>query len=117
MTRDPFAAAAEQPLFIVPRVLDGLRGLRERMRAEQEPRDARVRAELDRLAEQLLEDVERHPTRSWVLKQCRRSLRSLEAQAVPAARAALEPGLRRLLDVLGIDGHDGMLAYYLDNES
>jgi hypothetical protein len=99
----PRAAVVDAPLFIVPRVLDGLRGYRERAKP------AALAAQLDALADRLLDGVEAHPTRFWVMKQFQKTLDTATGEA-PGARDHLGAELEQLMDILGIDSSDGVLG-------
>lgn len=94
---DPLAQVVDAPLFIVPRVLDGLRAYR--------PQSALPA--LDALAERLLAGVAAHPTRFWVLKQFQQTLDTADSDAL---RAQLAVELERLMDILGIDSSNGILG-------
>lgn len=104
MTRDPLAGLVDAPLFIVPRVLDGLRAYRQR------PKPGNLGAQLDLLADRLLDGVEAHPTRFWVMKQFQKTLEAALGEA-PDARARLSPEFDKLADILGMDTSDGMPIY------
>jgi hypothetical protein len=103
MTRDPLASLVDAPLFIVPRVLDGLRAYRQR------PRPGNLGAQLDLLAGRLLEGVEAHPTRFWVMKQFRKTLEAVDG-ADTQAREYLATEFDTLMYILGIDDSDGVLS-------
>jgi len=64
MARDPLAHVVDAPLFIVPRVLDGLRAYRARAPSGL----------LVALADTLLAGIEAHPTKFWVLRQFQKTL-------------------------------------------
>jgi hypothetical protein len=104
MTRDPLAGLVDAPLFIVPRVLDGLRAYRQR------PKPGTLGAQIDLLADRLLDGVAAHPTRFWVMQQFQKTLQAASAEDLDA-RAHLAPELEKLADILGIDSADGMLSY------
>jgi hypothetical protein len=118
MARDPLADLVDAPLFIVPRVLDGLRAYRARPKLEHLPgvdtRDERARlgAQLDVLTDRLLDGVEAHPTKFWVMKQFQTLLESVEGEDTEA-REHLGMELEALMDILGIDSSDGLLSCYL----
>lgn len=104
MTRDPLAGLVDAPLFIVPRVLDGLRAYRQR------PRPGNLGAQLDLLADRLLDGVAAHPTKFWVMKQIQKTLEAASGED-PEARAHLAPEFDKLANILGIDDSDGVLSY------
>jgi thiamine monophosphate kinase len=101
MTRDPLADVVDAPLFVVPRVLDGLRAYRQR------PKPGKLGAHLDLLTDRLLAGVEAHPTRFWVMKQFQKTLEAASAED-PGARAQLGIELEKLMHILGIDASDGL---------
>jgi len=118
MRRDPFALVRDAPLFVVPRMLDQLRGYREGAKLAGLPgpnpsaQRERLAAELDGLAERLLAGIEAHPTKFWVLKQFQRSLEAVREEDA-GAREHVGEELERLLAILGIDSTDGVLTHYL----
>ena len=112
MARDPLADMADAPLFIVPRMLDGLRGFRPSFNDLPEPQRARLSAEFDSLNGRLLEGIERHPAKFWVMKQFQRSLEAVKEEDADARRqfgAALEG----LMKILGIEDRSGVIDHYL----
>lgn len=110
MAGDPLPPIVDAPLFIVPRVLEGLRAYRTAQKNVSGPDAARLRAAIDGLAERLLAGVEAHPTRFWVLTQCRKTLDSLGA-AEPAARQQLRIELEKLMEILGVANADAALGF------
>ena len=112
MGRDPLGDVVDAPLFIVPRVLDGLRAFRPSFDDLPEPQRSRLETELDSLRGRLLDGVERHPTRFWVMKQFQRSLEAIGNEDAPSRRHAGE-ALDALLGILGTDDSDGVIAHYL----
>jgi len=95
MNRDPLRDVVDAPLFIVPRVLEGLRAFRPAL-------DGTVLAEFERLRERLLEGIEGHPTRFWVLKQMQKSLEAVEGEDLEA-RKSFSAALKELLAIIGTD--------------
>ena len=118
MSHDPFAFVTDAPLFVVPRMLDGLRGYRDGAKLADlpgpnpSPERERLAAELDRLADRLLLGIEAHPTKAWVLKQFQRSLEAVQEEDTEA-REHFGEELERLMEIVGIESSDGVLAYYL----
>lgn len=99
MEHDPLSAVEDAPLFIVPRVLDGLRAYRAQSRS----------ALLAALADTLLAGIEAHPTKFWVMRQFQKTLAAVaddDAQARDHVCTALET----LMDILGIDNSNGVLG-------
>nr|WP_052171039.1 DUF4844 domain-containing protein [Massilia sp. JS1662] len=103
MAEDPFHRVRDAPLFVVPRTLDALRAFRDGPGLDEN---------LARVADRLLAGVAAHPTKFWVLKQFQPALE--DARDAPAeTRERVGAGLSQLMDILGIDDSDGLLAYYL----
>lgn len=115
MQRDPLRDVVDAPLFIVPRVLDRLRDYRAAPKLTQlangEER-SRLAVALDALAERLLTDLARHPTRFWVLKQCQLPLELAQAASLEA-RQGFAAELRQLFSLLGMGDADDVLYFYL----
>lgn len=112
MERDPLSGMADAPLFIVPRVLDGLRAYRPALEGLPDAARARLSAELDSLRGRLLEGIAAHPTKFWVMKQFQRALEAVKEEDANARRqfgAALEG----LMTILGIEDRSGVLDRYL----
>ena len=99
MARDPLAHVVDAPLFIVPRVLDGLRAYRARAPSGL----------LVALADTLLAGIEAHPTKFWVLRQFQKTLEQVADEDAPAC-AQIHGELEQLMDVLGIRSSDGVLG-------
>ena len=97
MARDPLADVVDAPLFIVPRVLDGLRAYRA-----ASPSGAR-------LVDTLLAGIEAHPTKFWVMQQFQKSL-AAQGGGDTATRDLVIGELEQLMDVLGIRSSDGVLG-------
>jgi hypothetical protein len=99
MARDPLANVVDAPLFIVPRVLDGLRAYRARAPSGL----------LVALADTLLAGIEAHPTKFWVMRQFQKTLERV-ADEDAAACGQVHGELEQLMDVLGIRSSDGVLG-------
>ncbi len=118
MRRDPFELVRDAPLFVVPRMLDQLRGYRAGAKLADLPGPSpsaereRLAAELDGLAERLLAGIAAHPSKFWVLKQFQRSLEAVQGEDTEA-REHFGEELERLMAIVGIDSADGVLTYYL----
>lgn len=112
MARDPLDGMADAPLFVVPRVLDRLHAFRPAFDGLPQAQGARLASEFDSLRDRLLEGVERHPTKFWVMKQFLRSLEAIRDEDAPARRQAGK-AFDELMSMLGIDDPDGVIAYYL----
>jgi hypothetical protein len=103
MAEDPFHWVRDAPLFIVPRTLDALRAFRAGPGVEDD---------VGAVADRLIAGVEAHPTKFWVLKQFQPLLQTVR-DGPDATRERVGAGLRQLMDILGIERSDGLLAYYL----
>ncbi|MEN3276272.1 MAG: hypothetical protein V7631_2062 [Massilia sp.] len=118
MTRDPLSNVVDAPLFIVPHVLDALRAYRPASKFDDLPgvdtaaERARLTAALERLHAALLAGIERHPTKFWVMKQFQQTLEGLEHEETEA-RERFGLALEEIMDLLGIESSDGLLAWYL----
>jgi hypothetical protein len=121
MAADPFAQVTDAPLFVVPRMLEALRGYRAGPKLADlpgpspSPERERLASELDRLLDALVEGIEAHPTKFWVLKQFQQSLVAVQEED-PRAREHFGTELERLLEIVGIDSSDGMVEYYLSRQ-
>lgn len=83
MERDPLREVVDAPLFIVPRVMERLRAVRPAL-------DGAAAAEFERLRARLLEGIEGHPTRFWVMRQVEKSLEAVDAESRKQFKAAVE---------------------------
>ena len=95
MNRDPLRDVVDAPLFIVPRVLERLRALRPAL-------DGAALAEFERLRRCLLEGIERHPTRFWVLRQVQKAVEAVAGEDAES-RQHLNTALKELLAIIGTD--------------
>jgi hypothetical protein len=118
MAYDPMSDVEDAPLFIVPRVLEQLRAFRDGPKLADLPgvnpsaERERLAVVLDDLATRLLAGVEAHPTKFWVMKQFQQSLELVQEEDTEA-REHFGSELERLMDILGIESSDGLLAFYL----
>ena len=118
MTGDPLSNVVDQPLSVDISVLQRLRAFRDRPKVSYLPgvdpalereRLARV---LDALADTLIEGIESHPTKLWVMAQFQQSLAQVE-QEDTEAREHFGTEVEGIMDILGIESSDGLLARYL----
>jgi len=93
MARDPLQDMVDAPLFIVPRVMEGLRAYRPGL-------EGLAAAEFERLRGRLLEGIAGHPTRFWVLKQVQKSRDAVEGEDI-SARKQFNAALEALLAIVG----------------
>ena len=96
MARDPLHGVVDAPLFIVPRVMEGLRAYRPGL-------EGSAATEFERLRGRLLEGIEGHPTRFWVLKQVQKSRDAVEDEDAET-RKLFGTALKELLTIIGTDG-------------
>ncbi len=118
MAGDPFEFVRDAPLFIVPRTIEQLRAfcdgpkLADLPGPNPSPERERLAVALDDLATRLLAGIEAHPTKFWVLKQFQQSLETMQKEDA-GTREHVGTELERLMDIVGIDDSDGLVAYYL----
>ncbi|WP_036170517.1 DUF4844 domain-containing protein [Massilia sp. 9096] len=118
MAADPFEQVADAPLFVVPRMLDALRGYRAGPKLADlpgpspSPERERLASQLDHLTGTLIEGIEAHPTKFWVLQQFQQALIAVQ-QEDAEAREHFVTELERLLQIVGIGSSDGVVEYYL----
>ena len=67
---------------------------------------------VNELLDRLIAGIEANPRKSWVLEQFTPTLRAA-CKEDTEARERFGPYLEAVMDILGIDGSDGMLTYYL----
>ena len=113
MERDPLEGMADAPLFVVPRVLDGLRAFSPAFDGLPDAQRARLSAGIDSLRSRLLDGVERHPTRFWVMQQFQRSLETMKDEGA-ATRKHFRAALEELMGILGVEDRSGVIDHYLD---
>lgn len=111
---DPYALVEDEALFVVPRTLDALRAFRAapRLAGLHDDERARLGPHIDRVADRLIADVAARPTKFWVLKQFQPVLEAVRHDDTEA-RDQVGTELEALMDMLGIERSDGVLAYYL----
>jgi len=112
MARDPLDGMADAPLFVVPRVLDRLRAFQPVFDSLPEAQCVRLASEFDSLRGRLLEGIEGHPTKFWVMKQFQRSLEALRSEDATARRQAGQ-AFQALMGILDVDDPDGVIEHYL----
>ena len=112
MERDPLEGMADAPLFVVPRVLDGLRAFSPSFDGLPDAEGARLSAEIDRLRSRLLDGIEGHPTKFWVMKQFQRSLEVIKDEDA-ATRKHFRAALENLMTIVGIEDRSGVIGRYL----
>jgi hypothetical protein len=73
---------------------------------------ARLSKVLNDLVDRLTQGIESHPTKLWVLTEFQRSLELVE-QEETEGREHFGMELEGIMDILGIESSDGLLACYL----
>jgi len=111
---DPFRFVEDAPLFVVPRTLDALRAFRAapRLAALHADERARLGPAIDAVADRLIAAIAARPTKFWVLKQFQPVLEAVRHDDTEA-RDHVGTELEELMEMLGIESSDGVLAYYL----
>ena len=111
---DPYARVEDAPLFVVPRTLDALRAFRAapRLAGLHDAERARLGPAIDAVADRLIAGVAARPTKFWVLKQFQPVLEAVQ-DGDTEVRDHVGTELEALMDILGIESSDGVLAYYL----
>jgi hypothetical protein len=106
------------PLFVVPAMLDALRAWRAGPKLADfpgpspSPERDRLATALDALAERLVAGLEKHPTRFWAMTQIQQALEAVAREDM-RAREFFGEELERIMDIVGIDDADGVVAHYL----
>jgi len=73
---------------------------------------ARLSSILNDLADRLIQGVKAHPAKRWVMTEFQRSLELVEHEDTEG-REHFGMELEEMMDILGIDSSDGLLARYL----
>ena len=118
MTYNPLVEVIDAPLAIDASILNHLRDYRRRPKLVllpgvdvTEERD-RLENVLNHLVDRLIDGIEENPTKLWVLTQFQPSLESVEGEDTEA-REHFGMELESVMEILGIDSSDGLLACYL----
>lgn len=118
MTYDPLSNVVDEPLDIDPDVLNALKEFRARSKlphlpgTDTEAERARLSKVLDDVADQIIQGIEAHPSKLWVMKQFQRGLILVEMEDTEG-REHFGTELEDLMDILGIESSDGLLSYHL----
>lgn len=118
MSKDPLAAVVEESLTVDDLALQALRDFRREEKLALLPgvdtsdERARLTRKLNDLADVLLRDVKRNPSKRWVMSQFQRALEGMD-QEDTESREHFGMELEHVMDILGIDSSDGLLTYYL----
>ena len=115
---DPLADIDDESLAVDEKVMHELSAFRHRAKLIDLPgvdpttERERLSGILNSLADTLLEGIEANPNKRWVMGQFQRSLVLVE-QEDTEAREHFGTELESLMDILGIESSDGLLAFYL----
>lgn len=119
MTYNPLAEVVDETLTITPKIMDELSVFRLREPklpmlpgVDVSEERARLSKIVNDLVDSLIQGVEIHPTKLWVMKEFQRSL-ELVAQEDTEGREHFGLELEQIMDILGIESSDGLLACYL----
>jgi hypothetical protein len=118
MTYDPLSEVIDESIAIDASVVEQLWTFRHAAKltnlpgvdvTEERERLAKV---LNDLVDRLLNGIEKHPTKLWVLKQFQPSLESVEGEDTEG-REHFGMEIESIMEILGIESSDGLLSYYL----
>lgn len=115
---DPLSEIIDEPLTITLTALEQLQAFRRAEKLEYLPgvdttqEKARLSDVLNDLADRLIAGVESHPTKLWVMTEFEKSLRLVEHEDTEG-REHFGMELGDIMDMLGIESSDGLLAAYL----
>jgi hypothetical protein len=118
MTYDPLDQVTDEPLHVDAAVVAGLRAYRDAPKLTYLPGEnvieerRRLEDALNDLVDRLLDGIEQHPSKRWVLMQFQALLAAMEGEDTEA-RDHVGAELESIMDVLGIDSSDGLLGFYL----
>lgn len=118
MTYDLLVEVIDKPLTIDPIIVEQLREFRHQPKLANLPGDdvfgerSRLSRILDDLVDKIIHGIEGNPTKLWVLTTFKHSLELVE-QEDTEGREHFGMELERLMDILGIESSDGLLACYL----
>lgn len=118
MTYNPLIEVTDAPLVINATVMEQLRNYRRAPKLVglpgtnvKEERD-RLGNVLNQLVDRLTDGIEENPTKLWVLTQFQPSLELVEGEDTEA-REHFGMEIESIMEILGIDSSDGLLACYL----
>lgn len=115
---DPLSEIIDEPLTITLAALEQLQAFRRAEKLEYLPgvdttqEKARLSGVLNDLADRLIAGVESQPTKLWVMTEFEKSLRLVEHEDTEG-REHFGMELGDIMDTLGIESSDGLLAAYL----
>jgi hypothetical protein len=116
---DPLIEIVDEALIINPEIMERLSAFRLREPklpmlpgVDVSEERARLSKIVNDLVDRLIQGVEIHPTKLWVLTEFQRSLELVE-QEDTEGREHFGMELEQIMDILGIESSDGLLACYL----
>jgi len=118
MSYDPLSQVIDEALTVDPSVLEQLRKYRLVSKLPHLPgtnvteERRRLEANVNELVDRLLGGVEKNPTKHWVLGHFQPSLAAVEMEDTEG-REHFGMEIESIMDILGIESSDGLLAYYL----
>jgi hypothetical protein len=118
MAYNPLDEIVDEPLRINPAIVEQLRAFRARTKLINLPglnsseERKRLSTILDNLVDRLIQGIESNPTKLWVLTEFQRALLLVE-QEDTEGREHFGLELEHLMEILGIESSDGLLACYL----
>jgi hypothetical protein len=118
MTYDPIIQIVDEPLVIDGAVIDELRAFRRKAKLQHLPgidpalERERLAAVLNELADTLVAGIQSNPSKLWVMKQFQRFLVKVEGEDTEG-REHFGMEIEEVMDILGIESSDGLLAFYL----
>lgn len=119
LARDPLDEVVDGPIALNPDLFNSLRAFRAGRKrtdlVEADPGDPSLdlSPNLERLAERLLQGIAENPSKRWVMAQFQQSLLPV-VQIDEEGRKRFGDELENIMDTLGIESDDGLLAFYLD---
>lgn len=119
MVYDPLTEVIDEPLIVTNDTVDRLRAFRHRepklrMLPGVDVTKKRVflTTVLNDLADRLVLGIQTHPRKLWVLSEFQRSLELVELEDTEE-REHFGMELEEIMNILGIESSDGLLACYL----
>lgn len=119
LARNPLDEVGDAPIMVDASILDALTLFRDRAKrtdlVEAEPDDPSLdlSPNLNRLAERLLQGIEANPSKRWVMAQFQQSLVPV-VRIDDEGRERFGSELKNVMQILRIEGDDGLLGFYLD---
>ncbi|MDB5963410.1 MAG: hypothetical protein JWP59_4704 [Massilia sp.] len=118
MDYNPIDDVIDEALFIDAKVMEQLKAFRLAPKLQMLPGDdvdaerQRLSAMIDALTARIIEGIEAHPRKLWVMREFQQSLELMDGEDTEGREhAGME--LEQVMDILGIESSDGLLAAYL----